>query len=223
MYFPGSTPLQIKGSLFCCLHFSFESIESTSLWPRCQNVGLEALGRNQPYISAFDESCRCFLQHFSLAVSLWRGTYSLGNHVGCLGVPVRPSLSNISTNIEGKASSVDGDSTMGLCIPYLSILHEHFLHIHIYFMKVLLYWVSMLSLQCPLILVVLICISSTTPSPPSLLDSPIPVSTPFIHIYLFHIPFLINICFLYPLSYTYPNQPCGLQLAYHCLIADIHV
>lgn len=40
---------------------------------------MKALYRHQLHLSMFSELCRCYLQQYSLIISVWRATYSLGN------------------------------------------------------------------------------------------------------------------------------------------------
>lgn len=78
------TPLSVK-----CLIFSFCDMLNAFLCQRSQNIGMKVLCRHYIDLSMFNELCRCRIQQWGLAVSLWREICSLDNSLDCLGVPMR--------------------------------------------------------------------------------------------------------------------------------------
>lgn len=135
---------------------------------------MKALCRYQFDFSMFSELYGCCLQQWGLAIHLRRTTYYLANSLGYLGISMNSSIGCL-----GMESFIWWQKIP--CWGFVSLITWQFplcpLHINIYFRKSLLYWVSMLFLEWPLILTIFslspytfLCLLSPSPFRP---DSPV--------------------------------------------------
>lgn len=127
---------------------------------------MKALGRQQHYVSMFNELHRCCLQQWGLMVSLQSAVYGLDNSLSCLGILVGPSwpttqLHYIRHSRYWKFYLVIRDGHLGFCFPHYLALSFRSLSYTICLRKPLVYQILILPLKWPLILI--------TPHTPSLI------------------------------------------------------
>jgi hypothetical protein len=69
---------------------------------------------------------RHYLPQWGLAVSLWKETYSLGNFLGRLGIPMGPLWPKTQLNVTQfwywKVHLVARDDQLGLCLSYYLVI-----------------------------------------------------------------------------------------------------
>ena len=81
----------------CCwigIHF-FSMVSMQSTFQYCELQGW-SLKIGIILSSVFNELLRCYLQQEALTINLWRATDSLGNTLGCWGIPWTPLANNSS-------------------------------------------------------------------------------------------------------------------------------
>ena len=136
-------------------------MQSTFLYQRCYHVRVKGLCRLQLGFSMLSELSGCCLQQWSLAVSLWRATYRLGNSLGCLRIPMGHFWPRAWVDVTQSQYWKLHLVIVGTLSPSVKWrqFHSNQLHVCMYFRK-LLYSVFILPLKWSLILAVSSCIPS---------------------------------------------------------------